>query len=90
MLLFMMEIYDIDGEFVDFFFQRLMLTTKPILKRHQLRQGEDLSKVILDESGSFDPDAPSLEGVQARDEPLLANSVELQKMENLRNGTNSV
>jgi len=85
-IIFIKRVLDAEGSLA----QRLMLTTKPILKRHQLRQGEDLSKVILDESGSFDPDAPSLEGVQARDEPLLANSVELQKMENLRNGTNSV
>lgn len=71
--------------------QRLMSTTRPILKRHQLRQGEDLTKVVLDESCSFDHDDPILQGLDPRDEPLLANSVELQKIENSkRNETNGV
>eukprot|EP00105_Crassostrea_gigas_P008444 XP_011423014.1 PREDICTED: sodium- and chloride-dependent taurine transporter-like isoform X2 [Crassostrea gigas] len=84
---FFKRVIDAEGSIA----QRLLSTTRPILKRHQLRQGEDLTKVVLDESCSFDPDDPILQGLDPRDEPLLANSVELQKIENSkRNETNGV
>jgi hypothetical protein len=73
-----------------------MITTRPILKRHQLRQGEDLSKIFLDESGSFEPGAVTSDDDMGRNEPLLANSVELQKLQNEQklmteqNGTDNV
>ncbi|XP_061163853.1 sodium- and chloride-dependent taurine transporter-like isoform X2 [Saccostrea echinata] len=70
--------------------QRLMLTTRPILRRHQLRQGEDLSKIHLDESDFAVPGAPAVEDDCSRDEPLLANSVELQKLQNQQNGENNI
>ena len=36
------------------YFQRLRESIKPILKKHQLKPGQDLSKVNLDEDNWFD------------------------------------
>ncbi|XP_056010496.1 sodium- and chloride-dependent taurine transporter-like isoform X1 [Ostrea edulis] len=77
-IIFVKRLLNVEGTLA----QRLMITTRPILKRHQLRQGEDLSKVFLDESGSFEPGAMTSHDDIVPNEPLLANSVELQKLQN--------
>ena len=39
------------------YFQRLRESIKPILKKHQLKPGQDLSKVNLNEDNWFDENA---------------------------------
>lgn len=69
---------------MNFIFQRFLATTKPILRRHQLREGEDLSKIILVDDRYSETESQSLERNDILEPPsyqqaLLGASVEFQK-----------
>lgn len=66
------------------FAERFLATTKPVLRRHQLREGEDLSKIILLDDTLSETESQSLERNDIIEPPsyqqaLLGASVELKK-----------
>lgn len=66
---------------------RFFATTKPRLRRHQLRQGEDLSKVnIVDDDREETLTPTPDEAPPSYNSVLLSNSIDIAKMQNVQSG----